>query len=331
MRRREFIAGLGAAASSAIWPRAVRAQQPGRMRRVGVLIPFDENDPVAKDRLAWFTQGLAGLGWTEGRNVRLDVRYAAGNVGRMRNLAKELVDLQPDVIVVNGGVPTKAAQQQTRTIPIIFVQAGDAIANGLVSNIARPEGNTTGITNNFLSFGGKWLELLKEAAPRIAKVALVYNPELGFEAYFPSIDAAAAQHHVTTIRTPVRNSEEIERALDALAAEPNGGLVAVPPLFLDVERELMNRLAIRHRLPSIHSDRSAIAEGGLMSYAPDTAELYRRGGLSYVDRILRGAKVSELPVQFPTKFELVINLKTAKAMGLEIPPLMLARADEVIE
>jgi putative tryptophan/tyrosine transport system substrate-binding protein len=328
MRRREFIAGLGGVAAC---PLASRAQQPSRVRRVGVLLTHDESDPLAKARRAWFMQGLAELGWVEGRNLRLDVRYASENVDRVRMFAKELVDLQPDVLAVNGGVVTRMMQQQTQTIPIIFIVAGDAVASGLVRNIARPEGNTTGISNNFPSFGSKWLELLKEAVPGITRVAVVFSPEFATAAYLPSIEAAAAQYAVKAIRTPVRNAIEIESALDAFATEPSGGLVVVPPPFNGTDRELMNRLALHHRLPGIYPDKVVVAEGGLMSYSSDTNDLFRHAGPSYVDRILRGAKVSELPVQFPTKFELVINLKTAKAMGLEIPSLLLARADEVIE
>jgi putative ABC transport system substrate-binding protein len=326
MRRREFVAGLGAAA----WPLAALAQPSLRVRRVGVLLTHGQDDPVTKVRLSWFTQGLQGLGWTVGRNLQLDVRWAAENIDRMQIFAKELVDLQPDVIVVNGAAATRAAQRQTQTIPIVFVQAGDAVANGLVSNIARPEVNTTGITNNFLSFGGKWLELLKDAVPSITRVALVFKPDFDLCAYFPSIEAAAARHGVTAIRAPIRNPAELEHAVAAFAAEPGGALIAMPPPLLAAERELMNRLALRHRLPAIHSDRSLVGDGGLMSYGPDTANMYRLGA-SYVDRLLRGTRPSELPVQFPTKFELVIDLKTAKAMGLTIPESFLLRADEVIE
>jgi putative tryptophan/tyrosine transport system substrate-binding protein len=331
MRRREFIAGLGgAAASSAIWPLRGGAQQP-RMRRIGVLMGYDENDRTAKAYFSGFTQGLAELGWTDGRNMRVDVRWAAANVVRMRTFANELIDLQPDIIVVNSAEATKAVQGQTQTIPVIFLMAGDPVGNGIVGNISRPGGNITGFTYES-AIGGKWLELLKEALPRLARVALIFNPELlGGQAYLPLIELAAAQYAVTAIRTPVRNAAAIERAIEAFAGEPNGGLILVPPPLLAAHRELINRLAVQHQLPTIYQDRHFATEGGLMSYGTDIGELFRRGGPSYVDRILRGAKVSELPVQFPTKFELVINQKTAKAMGLEIPPLLLNRADEVIE
>jgi putative tryptophan/tyrosine transport system substrate-binding protein len=327
MRRRTFIAGLGCAAA---WPLVLRAQQ-ARMRRIGVLMGYDENDQTAKAYFSGFTQGLAELGWAEGRNIRMDVRWAAANVARMRMFANELTDLQPDIIVVNSAEATKAVQRQTQTIPIIFMMAGDPVGNGIVGDISRPGGNITGFTYES-AIGGKWLELLKDAVPRLARVALIFNPELlGAEAYLPPIEAAAAQYGVRAIRTPVRNPAEIERAIEAFAGEPNGGLILVPPPLLGAHRELINRLAIQHRLPTIYQDRHFATEGGLMSYGTDIGELFRRGGPSYVDRILRGAKVSELPVQFPTKFELVINQKTASAMGLEIPPLLLNRADEVIE
>jgi putative ABC transport system substrate-binding protein len=258
------------------------------------------------------------------------VRGVAENVERMRMLAKELVDLQPDVIVVSGGATTRTLQQQTRSLPIIFVHAGDAIANGLVQNIARPEGNTTGISNNLPSFGGKWLDLLKEAAPDIRRVALVFNPAVTFDAYFRSIEAAATGRGVTTIQVPAGSTAELERAVEELASEPGVGLVEVPPPLVGDQRQLMYRLALKHRLPAIYGQRASAAEGGLMSYGPNTGDLWRLAA-SYVDRILRGAKPGELPVQFPTRFELIINLKTAKAIGLMIPESFLLRADEVIE
>ncbi len=327
MRRREFVAGLGAAAA---WPLAARAQQGGRMRRIGVLLNF-ENDALGKARLALLTQGLGELGWIDGRNVQLDVRWAANNRDRLPTFAMELVDLQPDVILVSSLPVTKAVQLQTRTIPIVFLTVGDPVANALVGSLSRPEGNTTGFTSLFPSIAGKWLELLKEAAPRVARVALLFNPEIVDGNYLPPIESAAAQLLVTAIRTPVRDTIEIGRAIEAFAAEPNGGLILVPPPLFGANQELINRLALRHRLPAIYGSRDSAQPGGLMSYGANPADLYRRGGPSYVDRILRGAKVSDLPVQFPTKFELVINLKTAKAMGLTIPESFLLRADEVIE
>jgi putative ABC transport system substrate-binding protein len=328
MRRRDFIAGLGSAAA---WPVAAPAQQAMPMRRIGLLMGYDENDVVGKSYLSSFTRGLAELGWTDGRNLRMEVRWGTANVDRTQRFAKELVGLQLDLIVVNSATATRALQQQTQTIPIIFILAGDPVRNGIVGNISRPEGNITGFSYES-TIGGKWLELLKEAVPRLARVALIFNPELvGGDAYLPSIETAAAQYAVAAIRTPVHNATAIERAIEALAAEPNGGLILVPPPLLLAHRELINRLAVQHRLPAIYQDRYFVANGGLMSYGPDLSEFFRRSGPSYVDRILRGAKVNELPVQFPTKFELVINLKTANALGLEVPPSILLRADEVIE
>jgi putative tryptophan/tyrosine transport system substrate-binding protein len=328
MRRREFITGLGSAAA---WPLAARAQQAVRVRRVGVLMLRDQDDPMERARLAVFEQSLMALGWTEGRNLRLDVRWAAQNAERTRTFAHELVDLKPDAIFVTGGVSVLAIQRETQTIPIVFAQAGDAVANGLVRNIARPEGNTTGISNNVPSFGGKWLDLLKDVAPAIARVALIFNPEIALGSpYFASIEAAAQQFGINSARIPVRNAFELEHAIETFATEPNGGLIDMPPPLRSDERQLMYRLALKHRLPAIYSTRTDAVEGGLMSYAPDTTVLIRLAG-SYVDRILRGAKPGELPVQFPTKYELVINLKTAKAMGLTIPESFLLRADEVIE
>jgi len=327
MRRREFIAGLAGAAA---WPLVSWAQQGDRVARVGFLVLRDHDDPLERERLAWFKQSLQALGWAEGSNLRLDMRGAAENVGRMGVIAKEIVELQPDVIVVAGGRPTLMVQQYTRSVPIVFVQAGDTIANGLVKNIARPEGNTTGIGNNLPSFGGKWLDLLKDAAPRMARVALVFNPDFTIGDYASSIEAAAERHGVAVIRTPVRSAAELERKLEAFAAQPDGGLIELPPPLVADQRQLIYWLAQKHRLPAIYGQRINVAEGGMMSYGPDTADLYRLAA-SYVDRILRGAQPGELPVQFPTKFELVVNLKTAKAIGLTIPPSFLLRADEVIE
>jgi len=327
MRRREFIAGLGSAAAS---PVVARAQQGGRVARVGFLGLRDLDDPLEQMRLAWFVQSLRALGWTEGGNLRLDLRGAAANVERAGIIAREIVGLHPDVIVVAGGRTTLMVQQQTQSVPIVFVQAGDAVANGLVKNIARPEGNTTGIGNNLPSFGGKWLDLLKDAVPQIARVALVFNPNLVIADYAGSIEAAAKQRGVDAIRTPVRSAADLERTIEAFASEPNGGLIELPPPLVADQRQLMYRLAQKHRLPAIYGQRTNVAEGGMMSYGPDTAEVYRLAA-SYVDRILRGAKPAELPVQFPTRFELVVNLKIVKAMGLTIPQSFLLLADEVIE
>jgi putative tryptophan/tyrosine transport system substrate-binding protein len=328
MKRRAFIGGLAGAAA---WPLAARAQQGGRNARVGVLMARGLDDSLGRESLASLRQSLEALSWSEGRNLRLEVRGAGDNLDRIPMLARELVALAPDVIVTQAGAPTVAVQRETSTIPIVFFLAGDALANGYVKNVARPEGNATGVSNNFASFGGKWLDLLKDAAPEITRAALVFDPVAAtFNAYFGSIEAAAERHHVAVTRIPVRNAAELQQAIVAFAAEPGGCLIQVPPPLFRDERELIHRLARDHRLPAMYSIRNDIVEGGLMSYAPDSADQYRLAA-SYVDRILLGTKVSDLPVQFPTRFHLVINLKTAKAMGLTIPESFLLRADEVIE
>jgi putative ABC transport system substrate-binding protein len=328
IRRREFITLLGGTAVA--WPLAARAQQGRPMRRIGVLAGSTEDSPVTRGNLAALREVLAKLGWIEGRNLRIDFRSAANDPDRTRAYAVELVSLSPDVIVTGNGPATRAVQQQTQTIPIVFTAGGDPVSNGVLQNIARPEGNTTGVTNAFDSFGGKWLELLKEAAPHIKRVALVVNPETALVGYIPSIEAAAPLLGVQVIKTPVRNPLEIVRAIDVFAAEPNGALLIVPVQPTGANIELILRLAVQHRLPAVYPNRQNVADGGLMTYTPDFPDLYRRAA-SYVDRLLRGAKVSELPVQFPTKFELIVNLKTAKAIGLTIPEAFLLRADELIE
>jgi putative tryptophan/tyrosine transport system substrate-binding protein len=328
VRRREFITLLGSA--GAAWPLVARAQQPERMRRIGVLTGATEGDPQQKDRLSWITQDLAELGWAQGRNVQLEVRWGAGDPGRMQTLAKELVGLQPDVILVNTPAATKTMQAQTRTIPIVFNGVGDPVASGVLTNIARPEGNATGVTNYFPSMGGKWLELLKEAVPRVSRIGLIFNPDISTGAYFGALEAAAAQFSVTLVKIPYRDAADIVRTIDAFSAEPNGGLILLPPGPSSENRALINRLAVQHMLPMMVLLAELIAEGSLMSYGPNNRDIMRRTA-SYLDRILRGAKPAELPVQFPTKFDLVINLKTAKALGVTIPPGLLAIADELIE
>jgi len=318
MKRRTFIAGLGAAAT---WPHVARAQQPDRMRRVGVLLSGAEDDPLYRAPMVVLREALQKLGWTEGRNLRIDVRFGSNDSNRVRAYAEELVGLAPDVIVTTGAAQTRAVQQRTQTIPIVFVQVGDPVATGVVRSVARPEGNTTGITNLFSSVAGKWLELLKEAVPSVARVALIFDPQFSVaEIYAASIEAAATAAAIKTIRYPVHNTAEIERAIDALAAEPNGGLIAVPPPLASAYRELILRLAVQHRLPVVVGDNDA-AESGLMSYGPHRAELFRSGA-SYVDRVLRGAKPGELPVQFPTKFELVINLQNREGHGAHHPRVL---------
>jgi putative ABC transport system substrate-binding protein len=326
MKRREFIAGLGGVAA---WPLAARAQQADRVRRIGWLlpIPIDESPAISAIR-----QRLAELGWTEGRNLRIDFRGNARTAEQARTFAKELVDLQPDVLVTTLVFVTKAVQQQTRTIPIVFIGAGDPLSTGLVASLSRPEGNTTGVTDIFPTISGKWLELLKGCVPGLARVALIFNPNvaIGIDQVATPAAQAGAQYGVRTIKTPVRNIDEIERAIAAFAAEPDGGLIMMPPPLLAPERQLINRLAVRYRLPMIYQDRSYAVEGGLLSYGSDFKDMYPLAA-AYIDRILRGAKPGDLPIQFPTKFHLAINLKTAKAMGLTISESFLNLADEIIE
>jgi putative ABC transport system substrate-binding protein len=326
IRRRDFLTLLGGAVA---WPIAARAQQDGRVRRIGVLAGSSEDDLVTRAQLTALRDGLANLGWIEGRNLRIDLRFSLSDPDRMRAYALELVSLAAEVIVTSSRPTTTAAQEQTQIIPIVFTAGNDPVTEGLLQNIAQPEGNTTGFTSTVDSLIGKWLELLKEAAPHITRVALVFNPQTVNSGYFRPIEAAAPLLGLQALKTPVRNPLEVVRALDAFAAEPNSGMLVVPVLPLDSYQMLL-RLAEQHRLPTIHNSRGRVAAGGLMSYATDLTDNYRRAA-AYVGRILRGAKISELPVQFPTKFNLVINLKAAKAIGLTIPPTLLSRADEVIE
>jgi putative ABC transport system substrate-binding protein len=326
--RREFIAALGAAA----WPLVARAQQGERVRRIGVLTGGAENDQTNQANIAAFRDGLAKLGWAEDRNLRIDLRFGGGDADRFRAYAAELVSLAPEVVVTSSGAAARAMQQQTQTIPIVFTGAGSSVDTGLVKSLAHPEGNVTGIANLFSSIGGKWLELLKEAAPRVQRAAVIYNPQLLSDdsGYISSIEAAARVLAVKAIKVPFSDAVDLVRAIDAFAAEPNGGLIVLPPAPIPANRGTILRLAAQHRLPTIHSLRSEAAEGGLMAYGSNQGDRFRRAA-SFVDRILRGAKVSELPVEYPTKFELVINVKTAKAIGLTIPESFLLRADDLIE
>jgi putative ABC transport system substrate-binding protein len=328
IHRRRFITFTGGAVAA--WPLAARAQRAERVRRVGVLFGGEDGDP----RLAWFVQRLGELGWIEGRNVRIDTRFTGGNVDRVRMFAKELAELKPDVLVGNGGVNARALQQQSKTIPIVFLGAGASLEAGLVKNIARPEGNMTGITNLFPSITSKWLELLKEADPRVTRVALVFNPDLlpGLvaETYLAPAEVAATQYSVTTIRTLFHSPADLERAIDAFTTGAGDGLVALPPNLAGPNLAAINRAALRNKLPMISYATDRGAGGGLIFYGPVSRDTNRIGA-SYVDRILRGAMVSDLPVQYPTTFELTVNLKTAKAIGLTLPPTLVARADEVIE
>ena len=330
MKRRNFITLLGGAAIA--WPLSGSTQQLDRVRRIGVLMGFLESDPEAQARVAAFREGLQKLGWTEGRNVQIDTRWAALDAQAMQRFAKELVGLQPDVILAHTTPATLAAQQETRTIPIVFVQVADPVGSGLVASFSRPAANVTGFTTVEPTMGGKWLEVLKEVAPRVARVASVFNPATApySEHYLNSFKAAAASFGVEAIVARVHDATTLESAISAQAREPNGGLIVLPDLSMANYRDAIISLAARHRVPAIYPFRYFAASGGLLSYGSDPLDQVGRAA-AYADRILKGTSPSELPVQAPVKFELVINPKTAKALGLEIPPTLLARADEVIE
>jgi len=327
VRRREFIAGIGAAA----WPLVARAREGERVRRVGMLAGGAENDPGWSGNRDAFWEGLAKLGWIDGRNLRVDLRFAADDTDRMRTYAAELTRLAPDVIVTVSNAATRAAQQQTKTIPIVYAAGGDPALVGLVRNLARPEGNITGFVAYEASIASKWLELLKDAAPHLTTVAILYDPQIGMMApgYIAAIEAAAAALSIGIVKAPAHDPAEIMRAVDAFGSTPNGGLVVLQPPRTAV-LDAISPLALRYRMPAIYQGLAATAAGGLVSYGNDTSDNFRRAA-GYVDRLLRGAKVSELPVQFPTKYKLIINAKTAKAIGLTIPESFLLRADEVIE
>jgi ABC-type uncharacterized transport system substrate-binding protein len=330
MRRREFLGVLGGAAAA--WPLVARAQQPERMRRIGVLMGRVEGDTEGEARMVAFREQFEKLGWIEGRTVRTDIRWQTQDVESLQRLAKELVGLQPDVILSESTPPTAALLQQTRTIPIVFAVVSDPIGSGFVANLARPGGNVTGFLNIEGSLGGKWMELLKEVAPRVARVAMLYNPTTApyAEIYIKPFKAAADSLGIEAITAPVRDPSELETIIGPHARAPNGGLIAMPDAFMNTHRERIVLLAAHHRLPAAYAYRLNVEIGGLLSYGFDTHNNFRRAAM-YVDRILKGEKAGDLPVQAQDKFELVINLKTAKALGLEVPPTLLARADEVIE
>ena len=328
IRRRQFIAGLGGAAA---WPLAARAQQGDRVRHIGVLLGGDENDPVQKSRLSAFTQALANLGWTDGRNVWMDLRWFGDDINRIRALAQELVGLQPDIILTNATPPTVALQRETRTIPIVFAGAGDPATTGTVRRLDRPSGNITGFANLEASLGGKWLELLSEIAPGLKRAAIMFNPDmLPASLHVPSFETAARSLKVAPITEPVHSDVEIETAIIALGRAPGSGLVVLPDAFMNVHRVPIILAAARNHVPAVYANRIYARDGGLLSYGPDQVDIFHRAA-SYVDRILRGEKPAELPVQLPTKFEMAVNLKTAKALGLTVPQSILLRADEVIE
>ena len=318
MKRRAFITLLGGAAIA--WPLSGSTQQLDRVRRIGVLMGFLESDPEAQARVAAFREGLQKLGWTEGRNVQIDTRWAALDAQAMQRFAKELVGLQPDVILAHTTPATLAAQQETRTIPIVFVQVADPVGSGLVASFSRPAANVTGFTTVEPTMGGKWLEVLKEVAPRVARVASVFNPATApySEHYLNSFKAAAASFGVEAIVARVHDATTLESAISAQAQEPNGGLIVLPDLSMANYRDAIIALAARHRVPAIYPFRYFAASGGLLSYGSDPLDQVARAA-TYADRILKGTSPSELPVQAPVKFELVINLKTAKALGLDVP------------
>jgi putative ABC transport system substrate-binding protein len=328
VRRREFIAGLGGAA--AVLPLAAHAQRGDPVRRIGMLISGDENEPVVKARISAFTQALADLGWTDGRNVRMDLRSGGGDTNRIA-LAQELVGLQPDIIMTAAIPATVAIQRETRTIPIVFANVADPVASGIVPRLDRPGGNITGFANLEASLGGKWVELLSEIAPGLKRAAIMFNPDSAtISIFMPALETAARSLKVLPITAPVHSDVEIETAIIALGREPGGGLVVMPDIFMTAHRTSIILAAARNNVPAVYYQSPFVRDGGLLSYGVDQVDSFRRAA-SYVDRILRGAKPGELPVQLPTKFEMAVNLKTAKALGLAVLPTLLARADEVIE
>src|SRR6516165_4070012 len=325
INRRQFITLLGGAAA---WPLAARAQGE-RMRRIGVLMNLAADDAEGQARLTAFLQGLQQSGWTDGRNVRIDYRWAAGNAGHFYRYAEELLALAPDVILASATPSVQALQQATRTVPIVFAMVGDPVGMGVVASLARPGGNTTGFTPMEFGFGAKWVELLKDIAPRVTRVAVLRDLTIG-PAQLSAIQAVAPSFGVELSAVGVRDAGKIERAVAAFARSSNAGMIVTASTSGAVHRDLITMLAARHRLPAVYSFRYYVTAGGLISYAAGTIDIYQRAA-SYVDRILKGEKPADLPVQAPTKYELVINLKTAKALGIEMPASVLARADEVIE
>ena len=330
--RRDFLR-LGSGAAFA-WPLAARAQMPADgLRQIGVLLPFAESDVELRTHLDILRERLQQLGWTDGGNVRVVLRWGAGDIARIGAMAKELVALKPDVILARSTPVAKSILHESTTIPIVFVVVSDPVGDGLVASIARPGGNVTGFTNVEASLGGKWLEVLKEISPAVKRVAIIFDPTTspgGGTYYSQLVESAAASIAIKAIPAPVHNPGDIERTIAALAQEQHGGLVVLPDVTTGAHRALIVALAARHRLPAVYSYGYIVAEGGLCSYGVDVGDLFRRAAI-YLDRILRGEEPRNLPVQGPTKFELVINLKTAKALGLEIPPTLLGLADQVVE
>jgi putative ABC transport system substrate-binding protein len=328
MKRREFMTLLGGAAAA--WPLAASAQTK-RLRRIGVLMGLVANDPEAQSRVAAFENGLRELGWVKGGNLSIEYRWA-GDGSVLRDHAAELLATVPDLILANSTPVTTALREQSRSVPIVFTQVTDPVGQGLVPSLAHPGGNLTGFTSFEFSIGTKWLEALKQTAPRVTRVALVFNPQSAPSAdlFLLPVEAAAPSFSVVPIGAAVRNPDDVDRVFDALAREPNGGLMVLPDISMTNYREAIIALAARHRVPAIYPYRYFAVSGGLMSYGTDVEEVFRRAA-GYVDRILKGTSPGELPIQAPTKYELVFNLKTARALGLDVPPTLVARADEVIE
>ena len=329
MKRRMFIALLGGAAA---WPLAARAQRGDRLRRIAVLMTNAEDDPEGLTRSAAFRQGLRELGWTEGQNLRIDWLWSGGDVERMRGYAAEAAALAPDLIVANGAAHLSAVKQATRSIPIVFVLVSDPVGQGFISSLGNPGGNITGFTFVEYSMFGKSLELLKQVAPAVTRVGFLFNPDTVpfYDRFLPAFETHARYESVEVTPARVHTEAEIDAAVARLAAARGGGLIVPPDAYTMVRRDLIVKSTAQHRIPAIYSYRQVVKEGGLISYGPETADIFRRSA-SYVDRILKGANPGELPAQAPAKFELIINLKTANALRLEIPPKLLALADEVIE
>jgi putative tryptophan/tyrosine transport system substrate-binding protein len=328
MRRRDLITLLSGAAT---WPLAARAQPRERMRRIGVLMSLAADDPEGQARLTAFVQGLQELGWTDGRNVQIDYRWPAGDAERIRRYAAELAALAPDIILAGGGAVVPSLLQATRAIPIVFTQTPDPVGAGFVESLARPGGNVTGFMLYEYGIGAKWLELLKEIAPHVTRAAVIRDAAIASGiGQWGAIQTAAPSFGVELRPVDVRDASEIERAIAAFARSPNGGLIVAASTLAVVHRDLIVTLAARHKLPAVYPSRFFVRSGGLIFYGPDSVDPHRRAA-GYVDRILKGEKPADLPVQAPTKYELVINLKTAKALGLTVPDSLLARADEVIE
>ncbi len=331
MNRRDTILGLIALGAVA-GPFDVRAQQAERARRIGVLLGHAESDPDAQLRLSAFKEGLAMSGWTEGRNLTLDIRWIAGEADRAAGFAKELVALKPDAILAHTTPVTAALQRETRTVPIVFTAVSDPVGSGFVESLARPGGNITGFVNLEASLVEKWLQLLKELAPRVTRVGVIFNPKTApyVEYYLQPLNAVAARYGVNTVMAPVASEVDIEKVIAGLGHEPGSGLIVMTDSYMTVHRKSIIDLTARHKIPAMYFDGSKVVEGGLISYGIDYVDLFRRAA-PYVDKILRGAKPSDLPVQHPSRFELVINTTTAKALGLTIPQSILVRADQVIQ